>query len=49
VVREGEAPPDDAATHASVVIVVGLARILVQRGFDAQLLRAVVHALCEGP
>jgi hypothetical protein len=49
VVREGEAPPSstDDPANPPVVIVVGSARIVVQHDFDAQLLRAVVHALAE--
>ena len=48
VVREGEVMPTEAEpANPPVVIAVGLARILVQHDFDAQLLRAVVHALSE--
>lgn len=51
VIREGKAPPASASDPSSppVVVVVGPARILVQHDFDAQLLRAVVHALGERP
>src|SRR4051812_20134039 len=51
VVREGEAPAASTSDPANppVVVIVGSARILVQHDFDAQLLRAVVHALCERP
>lgn len=49
IVREGAAPPVSADERASrsVVIVVGVARIVVEPNFDAPLLRAVVHALSE--
>lgn len=43
VVRERDLPPPTLTD--TVVVVVGQARIVVQRGFDAALLRAVVHAL----
>ena len=48
VVRKPEdlpAPADAPAPH--VVVMVGRARIVVEREFDAPLLRAVVHALGE--
>jgi hypothetical protein len=50
VIREGEQAPSSAKTVTpAVVIAVGLARILVERDFDARLLRAIVHALSEQP
>jgi transposase-like protein len=47
VVRDGEPVPDEEASTrtAGICIVVGYARIVVERGFDAALLRAVIHAL----
>jgi hypothetical protein len=44
VVRDGEGPVAEQ-TPAEVTVAVGTARIVVQRGFDAELLRAVVDAL----
>jgi hypothetical protein len=50
VVREGEQlPPAAASAKPPVVIVVGEARILVEQDFDADVLRAVVHALSARP
>jgi len=43
VVREGETPPDERSEP--LVVIVGRARVLVQRNFDPALLRAVVDAL----
>jgi len=43
VLRDGESPP--IAVSDSVVVVVGSARIVVQRDFDPTHLRAVVRAL----
>lgn len=43
VVREGEVRSADASE--TVVVVIGQARVVVQRDFDPALLRAVVHAL----
>jgi transposase-like protein len=46
VVRAGETIPGEAGGHvAGVVILVGRARIAVEAGFDARVLRAVVEAL----
>jgi len=47
VVRAGEPIPDDDARRAGgvIAVVVGDARIVVETGFDAALLRAVIHAL----
>ena len=46
VVREGERAVDEpAAGGGTVVVAVGGVRIVVERGFDASLLRAVVEAL----
>lgn len=47
VVREGEVPTVDPA-RKHVAIVIGQVRIVVERGFDRQLLRDVVGALREG-
>lgn len=44
VVRDGEQPPAEQVP-TEVTVAVGTARIVVQRGFDAELLRAVVDAL----
>jgi hypothetical protein len=44
VLRDGEQPEADQAA-AEVTVAVGTARIVVRRGFDAELLRAVVDAL----
>lgn len=44
VVRDGEQPPAEQEP-TEVTVTVGEARIVVQRGFDAELLRAVVDAL----
>ena len=44
VVRDGEQPPAEQVP-TEVTVAVGKARIVVQRGFDAELLRAVVDAL----
>jgi hypothetical protein len=49
VVREGEKVRSLEPVTAPVVIAVGPARILVEHDFDAQLLRAIVHALGERP
>ena len=46
VLRPGEAIPGRAGGHISgVVIMAGRARIAVEAGFDAVVLRAVVEAL----
>ena len=46
VIREGEQAPSSAKTMTPpVVIAVGAARILVERDFDARMLRAIVDAL----
>ena len=44
VVREGE-PVPEATPAPGIGIVVGDVRIIVERGFDAALLRAVIEAL----
>jgi hypothetical protein len=50
VVREGEVAPSSAEPiPAPLVVAIGAARILVAHDFDAQLLRAIVHALGEQP
>jgi hypothetical protein len=46
VVREGEpVPEEERRGTAAIAIVVGDARIVIEAGFDAMLLRAVIHAL----
>jgi hypothetical protein len=45
VVREGERADELAVGDGSLVVAVGGVRIVVERGFDASLLRAVVEAL----
>jgi transposase-like protein len=46
VVRDGEPLADEERREtAAIAIVVGDARIVVEAGFDATLLRAVIHAL----
>lgn len=47
VVREGEEGPTVVPAREHVAIVVGRVRIVVERGFDRQLLRDVVGALRE--
>jgi len=47
VVREGEKLPSSEPVTAALEIAVGPARILVEHGFDAGLLRAIVDALGE--
>ena len=44
VVREGE-PVLEATQAAGICIVVGDVRVIVERGFEAALLRAVIEAL----
>lgn len=44
VVRDGEAPPAPTSSD-SLVVMVGPARIVVQRDFDATFLGAVVRAI----
>ena len=50
VVREGEAPAaaEERGT-GSIELVLGSARLVVSRGFDAQLLRELVRALSARP
>lgn len=43
-----EAPPHDELPPAMVEVVVGHARIVLRRGFDAEVLRQVVAALSPG-
>lgn len=46
VVREGEPVPDvERRVTAAIAVVVGDVRIVVEAGFDATLLRQVIHAL----
>ena len=45
VVREGERAEELASGDGTLVVAVGGVRIVVERGFDASLLRAVVQAL----
>jgi transposase-like protein len=46
VVRDGEPVPNESASApATITLVVGRARIVVERGFDASLLRAVLDAV----
>ena len=46
IVREGEPVPVPESTQAvGIGVVVGDARIVVERGFDAALLRAIIAAL----
>jgi hypothetical protein len=46
VVRSGDAPAI-RGERGSVTVIVGEARVVVEQGFDAQLLREVVRALEE--
>ena len=45
VVREGARADEPVGGDGSLVVAVGGVRIVVERGFDASLLRAVVEAL----
>lgn len=48
LVREQRSVPVHMVTTSGVVVRVGEARVEVERGFDAELLRAVVDALGRG-
>jgi hypothetical protein len=47
-VREGEEMPTTTAAASQVAVVIGRVRIVVERGFDRQLLREVVGAFGDG-
>ena len=48
LVREQRSAPDHMVSTSGVSVRVGEARVEVERGFDAELLRAVIDALGNG-